>query len=278
MLRGVEHGRKINARLAETVHQFLRSKFNPHFGQLPGVLGSSPAWSATRAAGSELWLDTGDMDEIAGLWSAIGRNDQQHAAEPGNPERSLRPVHPGGGRRAPALCAWTQSGIAWRWPSCSTGGTGCRLVEKFDAHVSVEEHTDLAGDVEETLEYCAVVLRAVSGAVLREDPADAGRSLGDAAGGARVDPCQPHPGVLGQAELRGGRPRGAGVRDVFLGRLNQFVADNDLAPGPTSASGRRWPRRRRLGGCGRRTAPTTARSPRASAIRSRSGTWRAWTC
>ena len=31
--------------------------------------GSSPAWAALRALGTELWLDTGDLEAAASLWT-----------------------------------------------------------------------------------------------------------------------------------------------------------------------------------------------------------------
>ncbi len=115
-----------------------------------------PRWTKLRGLGTELWLDTGDMGHAEALWNreftALTTNnsllnkeiqkglyddwipavaDQVRAEQPGIEEHEL------------------VLEIAF----ALNARHGLRLVQRFGARVSVELHTDLADDVERSVEY-----------------------------------------------------------------------------------------------------------------------------
>ncbi|NQU49206.1 MAG: transaldolase [Planctomycetes bacterium] len=116
----------------------------------------NPLWARLREVGTEPWLDTGDMDEAARLWSA------EFTALTTNNSLLNKEI---------------QKGIYDQWIPTAAAAVradkpdisdhdlileiafglnarhGLRLVEKFGAYVSVELHTDLAYDVERSLAY-----------------------------------------------------------------------------------------------------------------------------
>ena len=137
--------------LAADVRDWVLQGFKPQYGQLAGQAVSQPRWRAVRAAGTELWLDTGDIGGIRTLWSAEftalttnntllnkevqrGQYDQL-VRETARRLRDKRPDIP------PDILVLEIAFVLNAYH-------GLRLVENFDAFVSVEEHTDLAHDVE----------------------------------------------------------------------------------------------------------------------------------
>ena len=221
-----------NGSLAETVHEFLLKGFTPHYGQPVGAVGTNSAWQAMRQAGSELWLDTGDIDEISSNWTReftavttnntllnrevqTGRYDQfiVEAAE------ALKDFHLDDRRRRLELAFILNAHHA------------LRLVEKFDAFVSVEEHTDLANDVGEALEY-ALRYRAICPerffVKIPFTPAGLLTTRLAWREGIAVNHTLGFSARQNYVIARIGRPR---FVNVFLGRLNQFVVDNKLGDG-----------------------------------------------
>ena len=53
---------------AEAVRDFVRRDFHPYFGELQDGFDSSPAWQRLREIGSDLWLDTGSLEDAAAMW------------------------------------------------------------------------------------------------------------------------------------------------------------------------------------------------------------------
>ncbi len=221
-----------NDSLAEAVHRFVLRGFTPHYGQLAGAFGTHPAWQAMRQVGSELWLDTGDIDKISRNWTReftavttnntllnrevqTGRYDQfiVEAAE------VLKDYALDDRRRRLELAFMLNAHHA------------LRLVEKFDAFVSVEEHTDLADSVSEALEY-ALRYRAICPerfyVKIPFTPAGLLATRLAWREGIAVNHTLGFSARQNYVIARIGRPR---FVNVFLGRLNQFVIDNKLGDG-----------------------------------------------
>ena len=57
------------AGLAARVHEFVRRDFAPEFGQLAETFGTDPHWVRLRELGTELWLDTGSIEDASPLWT-----------------------------------------------------------------------------------------------------------------------------------------------------------------------------------------------------------------
>lgn len=196
--------------------------------------GSHPAWAALRETGTRLWLDTGDVDAASNLWTddfsnlttnntLVNREVQKGLFDDLIPRaaRTLREADPALGADALVL----EVGFV---VNCRTA---LRLVEAFDATVSVELHPGMAKDVERSVEYgrryhAVCPERFIIKVPLAPAGFLAARRL--AADGIPVNY------TLGfsarQNVIAAAFSRPAFV-NVFLGRLNSFVAESGLGDG-----------------------------------------------
>src|SRR5262245_51674107 len=55
--------------LAARAAELAREGFTPHFGELQESFRSDRVWQQLRALGTELWLDTGNLEEARSLWT-----------------------------------------------------------------------------------------------------------------------------------------------------------------------------------------------------------------
>ena len=143
-------------KIAETARALAREGFEHEFGKPEVKAESNPEWRKVREAGTTLWLDTGDIEEATRLWAAefealttnntLLNMEVQKGIYDDLVERAataFRDVAPEMDERELAL------EIAF----VLNAHHALRLVERFDAHVSVELHTDLAHDVERSVAY-----------------------------------------------------------------------------------------------------------------------------
>ena len=54
---------------AREIEAFIKEDFKPSFGRKPNSSRPDPRWSKLRRLGTDLWLDTGDPDQIGKLWN-----------------------------------------------------------------------------------------------------------------------------------------------------------------------------------------------------------------
>lgn len=225
----IAHGSELSRR----VWGFVRDGFTPRFGAPGGKHASNPLWKQARKLGSELWLDSGDMDEIAASWTA------EFTSLTTNNTLLNKEVQKG--TYDDLIVA--ASALLDEFPELDerqrrlemafilNARHGLKLVERFDAFVSVEEHTDLADDVEAAVEYglryhavCperffVKVPFSPAGLLATRRLSDSGVPVNHTLGfSARQNY------IIGRI----GRPA---FVNVFLGRLNSFVADNGLGDG-----------------------------------------------
>jgi transaldolase len=132
----------------EAIRDFILSQ--PE--EKPFTAQTDPFWQGLRAAGTELWLDTGDMEEAASVWSAemtaLTTNNtllnaviQKGVYDDFIPKarEMVRTLSPGEQVREIAFMLNARHGN--------------RLVQRFGGMVSVELHTDTAHDVESIVKY-----------------------------------------------------------------------------------------------------------------------------
>lgn len=117
---------------------------------------SHPRWRAVHATGSDLWLDSGDIEANHEVWSA------EFSSFTTNNSLLNEEVQKG---IYDELLPTAVERIRDTVPSIDDGTLllelafvlnavhGLRLARAFDAHVSVELHTDLARDVDASYEY-----------------------------------------------------------------------------------------------------------------------------
>ncbi len=218
--------------LHEAVHDFVISSFRPRFGEMEGAFPSQPHWSAVQAAGTELWLDTGSLDQASKLWTRefralttnntlLNREVQQGTYDElvGQAIEVLRPFD------------LSESDRILELAFILNARHGLRLVQEFDAFVSVEEHTDLAMDAEKAVEYGRRYHRICPERFIVKIPfTSAGllatRRLSDE--GIPVNHTLGFSARQNYLIARVGRPA---YVNVFLGRLNAFAADNGIGDG-----------------------------------------------
>jgi len=129
--------------IESTVHALTRKGFEEASGTPEVTAAPDPTWSAVRAAGTSLWLDTGDIDEAGTLWNAefealttnntlLNREVQKGLYDDlvGEAASAIRAAAPGIDDRTLLL------EIAF----ILNARHGLTLVQRFGAFVSVELH------------------------------------------------------------------------------------------------------------------------------------------
>jgi len=221
---------EMNALSSERVRQLVLAqaeKLRPRAGDFPG----KARWRAARATGTQLWLDTGDLDAAEALWcsefSALTTNNTllNREVQKGTYDGVVREVwgelkDSVGPARAAIEVAFVLNAVH-----------ALRLVGRFDAMVSVELHTDLAEDVEATVEYARRYYAICPESFIVKVPLTpagliATRRLRD----ERV-PVNFTLGFSARQNFLAAALARPSYVNVFLGRLNSFVADHGLGDG-----------------------------------------------
>lgn len=221
------------SKLSQQVHEFVMRDFAPRYGELDQEFGSDPLWQTFLDLGTELWLDSGNFDAVKMIWT------REYSAVTTNNTLLNQEVGTGVyddliSEAADLLAAFpdlTQREFRLEMAFILNATHGLRLVERFDAHVSVEEHTDLAHDLEQSVEYARryyaicperfyVKIPFTPAGLLatrraRQEGIPINHTLGFSARQNYVITRLAHPTFV----------------NVFLGRLNTFVADNGLGSG-----------------------------------------------
>jgi transaldolase len=216
------------------VHEFVREGFAHKSGKSTVKVKDDPEWRKVRDAGTRLWLDTGDIDEAAKLWNssfdALTTNNTllnkeiQKGIYDDLVAKAARVVL----EAAPKI---SETDLILEIAFILNAHHALRLVDRFNAFVSVELHTDLSNDVERTVAYgrryfaiCperfyVKVPLTPAGYLSARKLAQAGIplnfTLGFSARHNYVAALLTKPDYV----------------NVFLGRLNSVVADNQLGDG-----------------------------------------------
>lgn len=218
--------------LAARAHAFVRESFTPHFGQRTASFGTHPLWARMKELGSRLWLDTGSLKESGELWtremSALTTNNSLLNKEV---QKGIYDDLIADAADLLADCGLSGSDLILEIAFILNARHGLRLVEEYDAFVSVEEHTDLAHDPDRAVAY-ALRYHAICPErfIVKIPLTPAGllatRRLSSA--GVVVNHTLGFSARQNYVAARIGRPA---YVNVFLGRLNAFVADNGLGDG-----------------------------------------------
>lgn len=187
-------------------------------------------WRGLRQVGTELWLDSGDIDSIESLWNRefAGLTTNNTLLNKEVQKEVYDELIP----RADKLLSSLDANLRVREIAFILNlRHALRLVEKFRCRVSIELHTDLAYDTEATVAYAkrchevcpdffvVKVPLTPHGLIaireLRDDDIEVNCTLGFSARQNYVATALANPSFV----------------NVFLGRLNSFVADNGLGDG-----------------------------------------------
>ncbi|MDD4891743.1 MAG: transaldolase family protein [Phycisphaerae bacterium] len=226
---------KATDRLADPLTQLVLEDFTPHFDQLRERFPDNPRWRKLADVGTELWLDSGDIEAIGRLWArpftAVTTNNTllnkevQRGQYDELIKRAATIVRARAGRKV------DDRELIQEIAFVLNARHALRLVEAFDAFVSVEEHTDLAHDVEGAVRFARRYHAVCPQRFLVKIPLTAAgliaaRRCHDE--GIGVNLTLGFSARQNYLAARFARPR---FVNVFLGRLNQFVTENELGDG-----------------------------------------------
>jgi len=219
--------------LKREVAHFLRSGFSPRYDRRKLDFESSPLWRRLRELGTELWLDTGSMPDAEGVWtqefSALTTNNTllNRAIQTGCYDSLIVEI-------AQLLDSHPQLSDTERMLEFAfmlNAWHGLRLVERFEGFVSVEEHTDLADNVEMAVEYARRYFDICPERFIIKIPFTPAGLLAARKLSAEGIPINHTLGFSARQNFVMARIAKPAFVNVFLGRLNVFIADNGLGSG-----------------------------------------------
>jgi transaldolase len=216
--------------LEATVHEFVRTGFKHQFGRPSLTVKDDAEWAKIRQTGTRLWLDTGDKDEAAKLWNssfeALTTNNTLLNKEIQKGIYDKLIVEAAG-----LLAKLDPPTRILEIAFILNAYHALRLVEKFDAFVSVELHTDLAGEVERTVAYGKRYFAICPERFIVKVPLTPAGYLGARRLVQAGIPINFTLGFSARHNYLAALLTQPNYVNVFLGRLNAFVADNKLGDG-----------------------------------------------
>jgi transaldolase len=224
----------IESELVQAVQAFVRKDFTYEFGHPKMAVREDPEWRKVRDTGTRLWLDTGDLAEARALWNlefeALTTNNTLLNKE------VQKGIYDGVVREAAAAVLGAvpeieRSRLILEIGFILNAVHGLALVQEFDAHVSVELHTDLAGDVERTVEYGRRYYAICPERFYVKVPLTPAGLLAARELGRQGIPVNLTLGFSARQNYVVALLAQPRYLNVFMGRLNAFVADNSLGTG-----------------------------------------------
>lgn len=225
----MEYKTEIEQRVAE----FVRTGFSPRFGERKGQFPSNPVWKRMRDLGTALWLDTGSIEEATAMYteefSALTTNNTllNREVQKGTYDEVIKEAT----RLLDAFPKLSDRQRTLELAFILNARHGLRLVELFDAFVSVEEHTDLTNDMHNAIYYARRLHAICPERFIVKIPLSPAGILATRRVSAEGIPINHTLGFSARQNYviaRIGRPA---FVNVFLGRLNSLVADNALGSG-----------------------------------------------
>ncbi|MEY4672772.1 MAG: Transaldolase [Planctomycetota bacterium] len=223
-----------DSKLAAEVARFCAAGHSAPTAAVRAALPSSSLWQAVARAGTSLWLDTGDVDAARALWTReflalttnntlLNKEVQKGLYDDLVPDAAalLRSVGSG----------LTDQQVVLEIAFLLNAVHGLKLVRTFDADVSVELHTDLANDVEASYQYgkrfhAICPDRFIVKVPLTPAGILAARRLHK--DGIRLNFTLGFSARQNYLVALLARPTWV---NVFMGRINAFLADNKLSDG-----------------------------------------------
>ena len=216
----------------ENIHNFLTAGFSQKFGKVKSSFASSKLWQKFNDIGTELWLDTGNINDISKYWT------QQFTSLTTNNTLLNKEVQSGRYDRLIADIAeilnkydLDENQRKLEFAFALNAYHALRLVEKFDAYVSVEEHTDLANDIKAAVIYARRYYAICPERFIVKIPFTPAGLLATRQAVNEGIPVNNTLGFSARQNYIITRIAKPNFVNVFLGRLNSFTADNDLGNG-----------------------------------------------
>lgn len=216
------------------VESFIHEYMAHHFKQPALVRETDAEWERVRDTGSCLWLDTGDIEASSRVWSA------EFEALTTNNTLLNQEVQKG---IYDELVVAAAAELRSEFPDILeprlvmevglilNAVHGLRLVQRFGAHVSVELHTDLAYDVAGTIDYARRLYHICPERFFIKIPFTAEGLIAARTLGQEEIPVNLTLSFSARQNYLAACYANPMFVNVFLGRLNSFVAENGLGSG-----------------------------------------------
>lgn len=216
--------------MSSTYNEKLTAFIKSGIDDKPVTPGYDPFWQSLRSTGTELWLDTGDMDEAEANWTAemtalttnntLINNEIQKGIYDTFVPRALELV-------SHLSVSEQVKEIAF----ILNARHGLRLAKKFGGMVSVELHTDTAYDIDAIVSYGLRYRDLCPGQFIVKVPYTpegliGARLLHDK--GVRINFTLEFSARQNALVTLVARPD---YLNVFLGRIGALIADNKLGDG-----------------------------------------------
>jgi len=220
--------------IAAVTHDISRKSFSHEFGRPEVELERKPAWQKVRDLGTRLWIDTGDIDEAKELWcsefEALTTNNTllNKEIQKGIYDDLVHEAADVIRKAAPDI---DEKELILEIAFVLNAHHALRLVDIFDAWVSVELHTDLAHDVERTVKYGKRYFDICPERFYVKVPLTPAGFLATRRLGRLGVPVNFTLGFSARQNYLAALLAKPAFVNVFLGRLNAFVADNSLGDG-----------------------------------------------
>ncbi len=217
--------------LAQKINQYILKDFSGVPEKIPDLPSREPFKKLTQT-GTQLWLDTGSLEDAGRLWSrecaALTTNNSllNKEVQKGTYDETIP--------QAADLLSSVRMDMDQKLVEIAfilNAVHALKLVEKFGAYVSVEEHTDLANDYSGAVETARRFWQVCPERFTIKLPLTPAGILATRTlvrDGIRVNHTL---GFSARQNYVVTRIAGPAYVNVFLGRLNSFVAENDLGDG-----------------------------------------------
>jgi transaldolase len=216
------------AHVVEEIQAFVKEGIDLKAGRIEAR--EDPFWKGLRGVGTELWLDTGDLDEASKLWtkefSALTTNNTLLNAE----------VQKGIYDDLVGKAARVLNGVDQRTKVIEIGFIlnarhGLRLAQRFGGKVSVELSTELAHDINATLSYARRYYAICPEHFIVKIPLTPAGLIATRTLREEKVPINFTLGFSARHNYLAATLAGPSFVNVFLGRLNAYVSDNKLGSG-----------------------------------------------
>lgn len=221
-------------KITEAVYNISREGFAGRFGDAGVQFEAEPIWQKVHALGTRLWLDTGDIDEAKELWcsqfEALTTNNTllNREIQKGIYDDLVREAANAVRKAAHDI---DEKELILETAFVLNARHGLKLVETFNARVSVELHTDLSNDVERTVAYGKRYYDICPERFYVKVPLTPAGFLATRRLGRLGVPVNFTLGFSARQNYLAALLAQPAFVNVFMGRLNAFVADNDLGDG-----------------------------------------------
>jgi transaldolase len=222
----------ISKDLSETVHRIAFKEINSE--QPPKQYQSDPLLARLKELGTELWIDTGDLELAQSIWktelTALTTNNTlaNQVVQSGVMDDVIQETVNKLGEAASGL---SHEELVMEIGFVINCRIALRLVEAFKVKVSVELHPSISRDIEKSVEYGKRYFRVCPEYFIIKVPLTPEGLLATRRIRQEKIPVNFTLGFSARQNYFAARLSNPNYVNVFLGRLNAVVADNSAGSG-----------------------------------------------